>query len=626
MSDIQLVTSSLETAARRLRRSHALRGLWVGLLAGAALWLSALGIFKLAPIPALVLTVAGAVGTACPLVGLILGGWRKPSLATTARWVDVQRNLKERMSTALEVANAQADPLWRELVVHDAASHAKEIDPRHLVPFRLSRAAYWAALVLAVAAGLAFVPEHRSKAFLQQQADKEIIKDAGRGMATVTRRELTARPLAEPVRQSLETVSSLGDQLQKAQLTRTDALKDLASVQDKLKDQLRDLAKDPGLRRLDEAQRQSGGPVQAADALQKQIDALQQQLGSAKPDPAAMEKLEQKLGQMQQAAKGLSDKSNPEAAQQLGDAMRALSKQAGELGLSLPNLDKAIEALAASQVDQLTQNLDATFDDLEKLKEAAQALQGLSQQQEKLGKDLAEQLKRGQADAAQGTLAKMIQQLKAGTLKPEQLQKLLQEVAQAKDPAKPYGECAKCLGNAASQMQQGDQGAAAESLAQAAKELEKLAQQLADAQALADAIEALKAASQCVGNGQLWSMCQGMGQGSGQEWKIGHGNLSPTEPGKGIGTQASDDLGDPLDAPPPLSPDLVSTKIKGQFSAGAPMKSITLPGVSIKGASKVQFEEAATAAQSDAQSALSQEKVPRAYQGAVRDYFDDLKK
>jgi hypothetical protein len=48
--------------------------------------------------------------------------------------------------------------------------------------------------------------------------------------------------------------------------------------------------------------------------------------------------------------------------------------------------------------------------------------------------------------------------------------------------------------------------------------------------------------------------------------------------------------------------------------------------VSIKGQSKVAFEEAATSAQSDAQSALSQDKVPRAYQGAVKDYFDDLKK
>jgi flavin-binding protein dodecin len=56
------------------------------------------------------------------------------------------------------------------------------------------------------------------------------------------------------------------------------------------------------------------------------------------------------------------------------------------------------------------------------------------------------------------------------------------------------------------------------------------------------------------------------------------------------------------------------------------MPSITLKGVSIKGTSKVTYEEAAAAAQSDAQSALSQEKVPRAYQGAVKDYFDDLKK
>ena len=75
-----------------------------------------------------------------------------------------------------------------------------------------------------------------------------------------------------------------------------------------------------------------------------------------------------------------------------------------------------------------------------------------------------------------------------------------------------------------------------------------------------------------------------------------------------------------------LSDALRPTKVKGQFKPGGQMPSITLKGVSIKGQSKVAYEEAATAAQSDAQSALSQEKVPRAYQGAVKDYFDDLKK
>jgi hypothetical protein len=61
------------------------------------------------------------------------------------------------------------------------------------------------------------------------------------------------------------------------------------------------------------------------------------------------------------------------------------------------------------------------------------------------------------------------------------------------------------------------------------------------------------------------------------------------------------------------------------MSQGGPMPSITLKGVSIKGQSSIQYQEAAASAQSDAQNALSQDQVPRAYRGAVRDYFDDLK-
>ena len=78
--------------------------------------------------------------------------------------------------------------------------------------------------------------------------------------------------------------------------------------------------------------------------------------------------------------------------------------------------------------------------------------------------------------------------------------------------------------------------------------------------------------------------------------------------------------------PGELTDALQPTKVKGQFSPGGQMPSITLKGISIKGQSTVAYQEAVVAAQSDAQSALSQEQVPRAYQGAVRDYFDDLKK
>ena len=56
------------------------------------------------------------------------------------------------------------------------------------------------------------------------------------------------------------------------------------------------------------------------------------------------------------------------------------------------------------------------------------------------------------------------------------------------------------------------------------------------------------------------------------------------------------------------------------------MPSVTLKGVSIRGTSTLQFQEAMAAAQSDAQAALNQDKVPRAYQSQVKNYFDDLKK
>jgi hypothetical protein len=77
---------------------------------------------------------------------------------------------------------------------------------------------------------------------------------------------------------------------------------------------------------------------------------------------------------------------------------------------------------------------------------------------------------------------------------------------------------------------------------------------------------------------------------------------------------------------PQLVGNLAPTKAHGQIAPGSPMPAITLKGVSIKGQSAVAYQEAVSAAQNDAQSALNQDQVPRAYQAAVRDYFDDLKK
>jgi hypothetical protein len=643
MSEFQVIQTTLERAVMRRRWARALRGLWVGLLVGASLTLLILGIHHLVPLPLGMVTFAALIPLPCMALGLIVGGWRKPDLKQAARWLDGRQHLQERLSTALEVSSQGEAGSWRDLIVADAARHASKLDPRELLPFHLPKTTRLALVLLALGAGLGFLPEYRSKALQQKKADAQNIKETGRLLVELTRHNLERRPPAlEPTQKSMEAIVGLGDQLTKQTLTRSDALKDLANAADKLKEQIKEMGQDPALKRLEQVARSATGrDSQSSAGLQKQLESLQKQLGTPTGNPEALDKLQKNLEKLAEAARGLADKnSNASDAerQKLGGSLSALSRQAQDLGLQLPQLDDAISALAANQTDLFLKDLQAATTDLEKMRDMAKTLQQLQQQVEKLGKDLAEQLKNGQPEVAQQTLQKMISQLHSANLAPEQLKKIMDEVSKAIDPAGNYGKVAEHLKEATNQMQASDKSGAAQSLAAASEELNKLMQQMGDAQELQDTLETLNQASMCIGSGQCWRACLGkpaFGQGG--------------KPGRGVGTWADDSASwdgqwtggwdnsgvqrpdmDPRGhtdrGPGDLSDALKPTKVKGQFSPGGQMPSITLKGVSIKGQSKIDYEQAAAAAQSDAQSALSQEKVPRAYQGAVKDYFDDLKK
>jgi uncharacterized protein YukE len=214
----------------------------------------------------------------------------------------------------------------------------------------------------------------------------------------------------------------------------------------------------------------------------------------------------------------------------------------------------------------------------------------------------------------------MIEKLKRGELSSEEMQAMLKEVAEAVNPALDYGDVSEKLREAAKQLQAGEQGKAAESLQAAADELKQLMEQLTDAESLREALEALEAARLALSTGKSMSECRNGGTRLGSELSWLSENPSQKA---GFGTNP-DNVHGKGDANLPEG--LQTTKVKGQMSSDAPLPSITLKGVSVKGQSSVKFEEAAAAAQADAQSALNQEQVPKAYRQAVRDYFDDLKR
>src|SRR5271168_706785 len=186
MSDFDAIQSVLLRAARRRRWERAWNGLWQGLCLGAAVWLAALVAYKLFPVPAVVPNTAGILAVLCVLAGFTRGWVRRSTLVQTARCLDERQNLQERLSTALELAPTGPIEGWRALLISDAARFAGKLDPRKIFPYRLPRASRWALAVLALGAGLGFVPEYRSKAYAEKKEEAQILKEVGKRIVEIT--------------------------------------------------------------------------------------------------------------------------------------------------------------------------------------------------------------------------------------------------------------------------------------------------------------------------------------------------------------------------------------------------------------------------------------------------------
>jgi hypothetical protein len=642
MSELERIETVLGKTARQRRWFRAWNGLFMGLFVAAFLWLLATVSFKLLPIPFGIFGGLWPIALVAVLGGFIWGGRKKDSALVTAQWVDQQLGLKEKLSAAVEFS--QSSSRWGDALVRDGLKCIEQVKSEKLLRYQLPSVARWTVLLLFVSATLGFVPEYRSQSYLDQQKQEAAIKEAGQQLSSFAKRSLNHRPpKMKPTEKAMVSVDELGQRLASAKLSRTEALDTIASVTDKLKDEAKNLGENPALKRMRrESRSPSGAPSSTAKALQKQIQSLQKSMKSGANDPNALEEMKQRLDQLQKAASGMnanSDGMTPEMNQKMAESMASLSQMAKSQGMSLPDLEDAMAALENGDVDQFLKDLKSAQVDLDKMLEMAKAMEKLQMDLAQAGKDLAEQLKKGQAQAAHDRLLEMAAKMQSGDMQKEEQEQLMKELAEAIDPAGDYGEVQNLLKQALKKSQEGDSKEASKNLETAAAELKKLMDQFGDMQSLMSTLETLQQAQMCVGNCMGWGQCKSKMAG----FKPGG------KPGAGVGTWADENAGW-FYSPPSAErwdnseierPDMeskgytdrgeaakasgmVPTKVKGKFTPGGAMPSITLRGVSIKGESRVVVEEAMTAAQSEAQSALSQQKVPRAYQQAVRNYFDDF--
>ena len=643
MSEKQVIDAKIEAASGRRKVQAGWRSMWLGLWFGVCLWLVTLVVYKLAPISTASVFWAVAVGLMFPVVGLILGLAKRFAAGDTARWLDQETGLKERLSTAVELTETEArDSAWSALVIRDAARAADEIEPKKLLPLRLPAICNWTLLVLIACFALGFVPEHRSKAYLDQQRDTDVIEDVGMNLENLTQWQVKENPPQfDPTEEVLEEVQDLGREFQKGELLRDEALAKLTSLAEQLRNEAKKLDQAQMINKLQQAARTPAGATAPSPAeMQKQMAELEESLGDAKDaKPEQFDEMKSKLDAIKEAAAGLPDANTPEgkqAQQELAQSLADLSNMAQKMGLEMPDLDQAIESLQSSDIDQFLKDMEFSAQELEKMAELNKALQNLEMQMAEVGKDLAEQLEKGQVPAALNTLEKMMSQLDSSQLTHQEMEKMIEELQEALDPAENYGECSQCLSDAKDQAKAGNKSGAAQSLAKAKDELKKKLKEMADAQNLMQALKNLERAQMAVGNCQSFGVCQspsvgpsdkpgaGVGMWGNDSYQLSPDQMAQRWDNSGFNRPDVDPRGI-TERGNKVPDNMVASRIKGQIDPKGQMPSITLRGVSITGSSKVQFQEAVSAAQSEARNALNQDKVPRAYRDSVRDYFDDLK-
>ena len=641
MSEKQVIDAKIDAAARRRKLQRGWQNMWLGLLIGVCLWLASLSVYKLAPVPQTTLLWAGVIGLALPLAGLLFGLAKRFAGSDTARWLDREIGLKERLSTAVEMSDISAkNSAWSALVISDAAKAAGKIEPGKLLPLRLPKVCHWTLLVLAACVGLGFVPEHRSQAHLDQQRDSAIIEDVGQNLTALTKQQLLSPPYFKPTKNALESVQELGREFKRGKLVRDEALAKLSSLAERLRDQSSKLGQARTLNKMQQAARTPPTSGRLTKAEMQRLDELKKSLGDAKEAiPEHFDPLKSKMDDVKIAAAGLPEANSPEGQQarlELAQSMADLARMAEKIGLEMPNIDEALQALESSDIDQFLKNMDFAGEDLQKMADLAKAMQNLQMKMAEIGKTLGEQLENGQVPAAIESLQKMMGQLATAQLTPEQLEKMIQELQEALGPAEDFGECSKCLSDAKGKAKAGDKVGASQSLAEASEELKKVLQQL-DMENMMAALQNLERAQLAVGNCQSFGSSQkpgggptskpggGVGTWGDDSYQITPEALAQRWDNSGFSRPDMDAQGNTDRGAGKVPDDMVSTRIKGKINPKGSMPSITLRGMSIKGSSKVQFQEAITAAQSDARNALNQDKVPRSYRDSVRDYFDDLK-
>lgn len=355
---VSLVTSLLLVLATKMRWwTDAIDYLWALLLVGAA-------------------------------IGFGIGWTRRISPLVAAQVADERGGLKERLSTAVELAASPNRSHLAEAQISDAIEHAKQLRVSEVLPWRAPRQLKFLAAAAVVLLAAIFVPELPLFHSKQDRLDAEVMKQEG------TRLQKLAKSLEKKVAEKKEKDSNdeimrrvakemqkLGKDQARTRISKKQALLAMNDLQKQIKEEENKIAGGPAGKSMDKVssdlkaaadrQKQQGAP-DGGKALKQMADNLDK-----KDFDAAKKQLEELAKKIQ------SGTLKPEEAKQLADTME---KMAASMAGS--NLDKASEELkeaasklqeAAKQAQKFQQQMAQAKTDAERQQLQQQMQQALQQ-------------------------------------------------------------------------------------------------------------------------------------------------------------------------------------------------------------------------------------------------------
>ncbi len=588
----------MHAIARQVRLAR--RRLWINR------WLARLGWTMTAAAVAwsLALIVARVFGFELPL-GLIAGASAAAGLAAALVWSLIRREtdldaaialdraagLKERVSSGLACAG-RSEP-FAAAVVSDAERVASRLSVRQFIPIRPPRSLWWGGASVIVAIGFLWLfPQfdllRKAEAKERRQRERQLASEVRSRLAqpvdavkslvesnpelknleSLRELEQLTQPSDKPVdpsdlrRDAIKKLDRVGDDLRKQ------AASDRFKQMQDLKNSLREMSRATDRRTPTSKLLQALGDGDFKGA-EEEVRRLKDELAKAQRDPKNAEQARKIEQQLDDLAKRLNEASRD----------KNLEQEMKNAGLSEEQMKRVLDALAKKdprQLQQMMQELE------KKLKE-----QGMSQQQ---------------------------------------IDKLKEQVRQSSKKQSAKETCeklSKCMKAASGKSQQGDQESAAQQLDEAAEtlsEMEMLDQQLGEIESKLSELDDMKRdlgdQSQDSSPGPC-KQCNGSGMRSdGSPCGACEGDgIGPGGRGRGAGQRARDAEGDV---------DFERKRAKVKQREGVVIGQYFEKGEQLKGEAKAPYLEAVRAAVRDASDAIEREQVPRAYQRAVKNYFNRL--